>query len=121
MAKPAAKARVFARAFAALRPGGMLVDADCTLAADAKLRARDHETWRRHLAVAHGPAGARKFLRAWEAEDTYFPLELETALLRKAGFDVDVVWRKGSLSVIAAVKPRRRQTRRGPAPARRTV
>lgn len=119
---PSAKARIFARAFAALRPGGILVDADCTLASDARLRARDHETWRRHLAMAHGPAGARKFLRAWADEDTYFPLELETALLRKAGFDVDVVWRRSSLSVIVAVKARRRSTGRGgrSASARRT-
>lgn len=110
---PKAKARIFAKAFAALRPGGMLVDADCTLAGDPKLRARDHETWRRHLAVAHGTAGARRFLRAWADEDTYFPLEVETALLRKAGFDVDVVWRKASFSVIAATRPRAR--RRAPA------
>ncbi len=123
VAAPKARARIFAKAFAALRPGGLLVDADCTLAVDARLRARDHETWRRHLAVAHGPAGARKFLKAWAQEDTYFPLDLETALLRKAGFDVDVVWRKSSLSVIAAVKPRRRSTiaRGRSAPARRTV
>lgn len=107
VAAPATKARIFARAFAALRPGGMLVDADCTLAADPKLRARDHELWRRHLAATHGAAAARKFLAAWAGEDTYFPLELETALLRKAGFEVDVVWRKASFSVIAATKPRR--------------
>jgi len=108
---PAAKARIFARAHAALRPGGVFIDADCTLNDDPRLQARDHETWRRHLAATHGAAGARKFLKAWAGEDTYFPLSLETALLRKAGFAVDVVWRRASLSVIAATKPRARRVR----------
>ncbi len=35
VASPEAKRAVFARAFASLRPGGMLVDADCVLNADA--------------------------------------------------------------------------------------
>lgn len=116
IASPAVKARVFARAFAALRPGGMLIDADCTLNSDARLRARDHDLWRRHLAATHGPAGARRFLQAWAAEDTYFSLDTETALLRTAGFDVDVVWRRASFSVIAATRPRRRA---GPLTSRR--
>lgn len=105
---PAVKARVFARAFAALRPGGMLVDADCIVAADPALRARHHDLWRRHLAASHGPAGARRFLRAWAGEDTYFPLDLEMSLLREAGFVVDVAWRKDGFAVLAATRPRRR-------------
>lgn len=116
IAAPAAKARVFAKAFAALRPGGLLIDADCTLNTDARLRARDHELWRRHLATTHGAAGASKLLAAWAGEDTYFTLDSETALLRKAGFDVDVVWRRASFSVIAATRPRRRA---GPLTSRR--
>ena len=105
---PTAKRAVFDRAFAALRPGGLLVDADCLLARDVKLQRRDHEAWRRHLAGTHGVAGARRFLRAWAGEDTYFTLDLETALLRDAGFAVDVVWRNGSFAVIAATRPRKR-------------
>ncbi|HUU32486.1 MAG TPA: class I SAM-dependent methyltransferase [Vicinamibacterales bacterium] len=110
---PAAEAKraIFARAFAALRPGGMLVDADCLTNADLRLQARDHEEWRRHLAASHGRAGATKFLGAWAVEDTYFSLDLETALLRGAGFAVDVVWRRGAFAVVAAVKPRRRARR----------
>lgn len=110
--EPEAKARIFAKAFAALRPGGMLVDADCAPSSDPKLQARDRETWRRHLAVAHGAAGARRFLAAWAGEDTYFPLDLETALLRQAGFAVDIVWRRASFAVIAATRPRRRAATR---------
>jgi hypothetical protein len=84
------------------------VDADCLLASDPALRARHHDLWLRHLAASHGLAGARKFLRAWAGEDAYFPLDLETALLRKAGFAVDVVWRSASFAVVAATRPRRR-------------
>lgn len=102
------KRGVFARAFAALRPGGLLVDADCITSTSPRLRTRGHKRWRRHLAATHGPAGARRFLRAWADEDTYFPLDVETALLRDAGFGVDVVWRKDALAVIAATKARGR-------------
>lgn len=109
---PAVKLRIFKRAFAALRPGGVLVDADCMLNDDPRLQARDHETWRSHLAATHGAAGARKFLKAWAGEDIYFPLGLEVLLLRKAGFTVDVVWRKASLAVVAATRPRPATRRR---------
>ncbi len=108
---PEVKRAVFARAHRALRPGGMLIDADCLLHADPRLQQRDHAEWRRHLAVAHGRAGAAKFLRAWAGEDTYFTLDLETALLREAGFLVDVVWRRGGFAVIAATRLRRRPRR----------
>ena len=107
VAQPEAKLAVFRRAYAALRPGGMLVDADCLLNADRRLAARDHEEWRQHLATTHGRAGAAQFLQAWAGEDTYFTLDAETALLREAGFAVDVVWRRGGFAVVAATKPRK--------------
>ncbi|MGE0813718.1 MAG: class I SAM-dependent methyltransferase [Vicinamibacterales bacterium] len=107
VASPAVKRRLFARAFEALRPGGLLIEADCLPADDPRLQARDREAWRRHLAASHGAAGARRFLAAWSREDTYFPVSLEVALLRRAGFRVDVVWRRASFAVIAAAKPGR--------------
>ena len=93
--EPAAKATVFAKAFASLAPGGVLIDADCVTAADGQLQKRDFLAWHAHLAATHGKAGATKFLRAWADEDTYFTLDLETSLLRDAGFVVDVPWRRG--------------------------
>lgn len=102
------KQRVFAKAFDALGPGGLLVDADSLLAADARLVNKGLVEWRRHLAATHGDAGARRFMRAWAKEDTYFPLDLEVGLLRNVGFVVDVVWRRGAFAVLAAKKPRRR-------------
>ena len=98
---------VFRKAFRALAPGGLLVDADCVTATSRRLQTRDMAAWRAHLAATHGPAGATRFLRAWAGEDTYFSLEQETRLLRDAGFEVDVPWRRGSFAVIAAAKRRR--------------
>lgn len=104
---PAAKARVFRRAWRSLAPGGMLIDADCATAASPRLRRKDLAAWHAHLAVAHGKAGATKFLNAWADEDTYFTLDQETSLLHDADFRVDVVWRRGAFAVIAAVKASR--------------
>jgi hypothetical protein len=41
-------------------------------------------------------------LRTWSGEDTYVPLDVETAMLRDAGFRVDVLWRKGAFAVLLA-------------------
>lgn len=105
---PATKREVFGRAFSALKPGGRLIDVDCMLNGDARLQARDYDAWRRHLAASHGRRGAARILQSWAAEDTYFTLDTETALLRDAGFCVDVVWRRGAFAVLAASRPRRR-------------
>jgi tRNA (cmo5U34)-methyltransferase len=113
IATPAAKRRLFGRAFRALAPGGLLIDADCVTASSPRLHRKYMAAWQAHLASTHGAAGARRFLRAWAGEDTYFALDVETALLRDAGFVVDVPWRRASFAVIAAVKPsagRRRRT-----------
>jgi tRNA (cmo5U34)-methyltransferase len=107
VATPDAKRQVFARAHAALRPGGLLLDADSVTNDSPRLAARDFDAWRKHLATTHGAAGARKFLRAWADEDTYFPLDLEVSLLRDVGFAVDIAWRKGAFAVLAAQKRRR--------------
>lgn len=114
VATPAAKTRLFARVFRALQAGGVLVEADCLTASSPRLRRRDHEAWHSHLARTYGRRGAANLLRAWRDEDTYFTLEQETALLRRAGFIVDVPWRRGAFAVVVAVKPRRaaRTTRR---------
>lgn len=105
---PPAKQQVFAKAFAALRPGGVMIDADAMTNGSGTLAVRDLDEWRRHLAASHGAAGARKFLRAWADEDTYLPLDLEVALMRDAGFEVDVAWRRGMFAVLVGRKPARR-------------
>jgi tRNA (cmo5U34)-methyltransferase len=112
VATPAAKRRVFARAFDALAPGGLLVDADCLLPASRRLQRRGMDAWHAHLAATHGRRGATRFLRAWSGEDTYFTLDVEVGLLRAAGFVVDVAWRREAFAVLAAVKPRSTTRRR---------
>jgi hypothetical protein len=44
-------------------------------------------------------------LHAWQMEDRYFSLIEELEMLREAGFkQADVLWRRGSTAVIAAMK-----------------
>jgi hypothetical protein len=88
IAEPAVKAGNFARAVAALRPGGMLVNA-----------------------AACWPANRRC---AWAGEDTSFPLDLEMSLLREAGFVVDVSWHQDGFAVLPATRPPWALPRRGP-------
>ena len=54
----------------------------------------------------HRPTTVRQaagLLNAWSGEDVYVPLDAEIKLLREAGFDADVIWRKGSFAVLLAV------------------
>jgi len=103
------KARLYRRIRAALEPGGLLVSADCHPASDRARAAEQRDAWTAHLRTTYGSAEARALLRAWGREDVYVPLEAEIALLQRAGFSVDVAWRRGAFAVIVAItRPRRR-------------
>jgi tRNA (cmo5U34)-methyltransferase len=93
---------LYARARQALRPGGVLVSADCHPPANAALAAAGRDAWHAHLATSYGPRKAESFLNAWAGEDFYVPLDAELALLQSAGFTTDVSWRKGAFAVIVA-------------------
>lgn len=93
---------LYARVRAALRPGGVLVSADCHPCSNPALAAAGRRAWHAHLAGHYGPRKAESFLRAWAHEDFYVPLAAELSLLQSAGFATDVVWRRGSFAVIAA-------------------
>ena len=99
------KARLYARCFRALRSGGLLVSADCSLASIARVRSLDRAAWRAHLERRYSARRANAYLRAWAKEDVYVRLDTEIALLRSAGFIVDVPWRQGSFAVIVGGKP----------------
>ena len=101
------KAALYARCFAALRPGGLLVNADCCTASEPRLQALDIATWTAHLQHSYSRVRAGRFLRAWKREDVYFRLEDEIDLLKRAGFAVDVPWRRGTFAVIVGAKPHR--------------
>jgi ubiquinone/menaquinone biosynthesis C-methylase UbiE len=100
VASPRVKSRLFAHVRTALRRGGTLVSADCHPSSIASLAAAGHAAWQRFLAVTYGPNKARGFLQTWAKEDFYTTLEEELRLLRTAGFETDVVWRRNSFAVI---------------------
>ena len=102
-----AKARLYQRVRAALRPGGLFISADCHPAADRASAASQRDAWKTHLRASYDAAEAESLLRAWGREDVYVPLDEELALLKRAGFSVDVAWRRGAFAVIVAIRRRR--------------
>ena len=98
------KAALYKRCFAALRPGGMFVSADCYLANSAIMQTRHRQAWIDHLKRKYSPKKSENFLRTWAKEDVYFTLDREVELLREAGFGVEVTWRKNSFAVVAGLK-----------------
>jgi trans-aconitate methyltransferase len=97
-----AKAALYRRIRAALRPRGRLVIVDCQPARDRALRAAQRNAWLEHLRASYTRAQARGLLAAWSHEDVYVPLESELTLLRRSGLRVDVVWRRGAFAVLSA-------------------
>ncbi len=98
------KAVFYGRCFAALRPGGLLVNADCCLASNPQLDRFDRVAWLSHLQQRYTRTRAARFLDAWAKDDVYFRLEDEASLMRAAGFEVDVTWRRSCFAVIVATK-----------------
>ncbi len=101
-----AKAALYRRAFAALRPGGLVVSADCVLATARPLQQQHRAAWLRHLQTRFSRAKAEGYLRTWAKEDVYFTLAEETGLMRRAGFEVEVAFRKDSFAVLVGLKRR---------------
>jgi tRNA (cmo5U34)-methyltransferase len=97
-----AKARVYDRCARALRAGGRLVTVDRYLSTDRAVDAADRAAWRAHLMHAYAARRAEAFLRAWAREDVYGRLDVELALMRRAGLRPDVIWRRGGFAVISA-------------------
>lgn len=97
-----AKAGLYARLRRALRRGGRLISVDCQPSHEAETQAAQMTAWLGHLRRRYGMSDARGLLRTWADEDTYMPLNVETALLASAGFGVDVLWRKGAFAVLLA-------------------
>ena len=96
---------LYARAFEALRPGGVLVNADANMSADAAERERLYRHWVDHF-VASGIAEERAWqhLEEWAEEDTYLPLDAELAEWARIGFEVECVWSDGPIGVVVAAK-----------------
>ena len=101
-----AKSALYARTFGALRPGGVLVNADANMPIDRVERERLYRHWADHL-VASGIAEARAWqhFEEWAEEDTYLPLDAELAELARIGFKAECVWTDGPIGVVVAKKP----------------
>lgn len=99
------KAHLYQRAFAALRPGGVLVIADATMPDSPKERDTAFAAWAEHMRTYGIPKDqAFAHFAEWSKEDTYFPLEAEVAALEEAGFGVAVPWRIVPSTVIVATR-----------------
>jgi len=96
------KMAVYRRVYRALRPGGVLVIADCCPAAEEWLRKTQQRAWTNHLCRTYTRSQAAGYLRAWHREDCYLPLETELRLLRACRFHPEVVWRRGMFAIVAA-------------------
>ncbi len=98
------KRSLYARIRAALRPGGRLVIADCTVHDRGKERDEMFATWSAWMA-RHGirHADAEALFAKWAGEDYYYPLATELRLLAEAGFArPECFWKYGPISVYGA-------------------
>ena len=102
-----AKLAFYRRCYRALRPGGVLINGDCAPASTPRGFARDLDVWFAHLGKSFGGrAGGRRVYKSWADEDTYLPLADELRLLERAGFTVDVPWRRSPFAVIVGCRQR---------------
>ena len=97
-----AKAALYRRVRTALRRHGRFISVDAQPAHDQAARRADRDAWLAHLRRAYTPKQAAALLAAWAHEDVYVPLEVEVELMTRAGFVVDVLWRKGTFAVLLA-------------------
>ena len=102
---PRAKLAFYRRCYRALRPGGILINGDCAPASTPRGFARDLDLWFTHLGRTFGSrARGRRVYESWADEDVYVPLAEEIRLLKRAGFDVDVPWRRSPFAVIVGLR-----------------
>ncbi len=108
----AEKQAVFAAIFDALRPGGVFVNADANMPADAAAQQADYRAWAAHMVRSGIPeARAWQHFAEWADEDTYLPLDDELAALAEVGFDATCVWRNAPMAVVRSVKLAAPETR----------
>jgi len=102
---PRAKLAFYRRCSRALRPGGVLINGDCAPASTPRGFARDLDLWFAHLGKTFGSrARGRRVYESWADEDVYLPLAEEIRLLERAGFAVDVPWRRSPFAVIVGCR-----------------
>lgn len=102
----AVKAGIYRHIFAALRPGGIFVNADTAVPAAGPLREHAFRLW----AATMRPHGidereAHAHFASWAHEDYYPPLITELRMLADAGFaEPECFWREAAAVVFGAVR-----------------
>jgi tRNA (cmo5U34)-methyltransferase len=103
-----AKTDLYRAIHAALAPGGVFLNLDAAVTEGARLNALTFDRWAAAMAQ-HGitDAEARRHFAAWAGEDRYFPLDVELAVLRCAGFEeAECFWRRGGTAICCALRDR---------------
>lgn len=100
----AAKASLYRRLFRALRPGGVLASGDAFRSQSSGLRRAEMGAWRGHMRRRYSAGEVRTFFASWAREDRYLPLDREMELLERAGFRVDLPWRRAPFAVVVGSK-----------------
>lgn len=99
-----AKAALYQRLAGAVRHRGQLINVDCQPAREESLARRQFEAWKQHLRQSYDERQANDYLASWSREDVYVPLETEINLMSKAGFRVEVLWRKDAFSIVLGTR-----------------
>ena len=103
-----AKTDLYRAIHEALTPGGVFLNLDAAITEGPRLSALTFDRWAARMAE-HGiiDAEARTRFAAWAGEDRYFPLDVEIAALRRAGFgEVECFWRRGGTAICGALRAR---------------
>jgi len=100
------KTGIYKNIFAALRPGGIFVNADTAVPTGGVLREHAFTLWARSMA-AHGIGSrdAYAHFANWAHEDFYPPLFTELRMLAEAGFaEPECFWREAAAVVFGAMR-----------------
>jgi len=102
----AVKGAIYRNIFAALRPGGIFVNADTAVCATPALRDHAFRLWADSMRPhGIGEKEAYAHFAAWAHEDYYPPLLIELRLLAEAGFaEPECFWREAAAVVFGAMK-----------------
>jgi tRNA (cmo5U34)-methyltransferase len=114
------KRRLYARAFDALEPGGILVNADNVRAEDPAVQARDRAAWIDAIRASGLPGAELRAALRRTLVDRLAPLDLQLRWLREIGFaEVDCAYKWRHFAVFSGRKPRPARRSRTPRPPRR--
>ena len=102
----AAKGKIYAAIHRALRPGGLLANADAVMSTVPWLRETTFQSWTDFI-VAQGISReqVRDYFAVWAKEDYYPPLATELGLLKSAGFaEPECFWLTAPFGVFGACR-----------------